>query len=429
MNTIIRSYPFLLVLVLLGLTACEPDFDKPRGLVIPEGNFLELGDLRQILQDSGTYKFTEDFSVYATVAADEASGNFFRNVWIQGDSTGVNMRLIEPGGLYIGDRIRINLKGAIVNEFAGVLQLDSVNVNTQVVIQSNNNPLQIFDTDLETLLTNPVEYQGRLVRLSNVEFVDGDIGTTYAISNNDNPEDPENVNKFIQDCDGNSIILRNSGYSSFADDIIPGAGGTLTAIMSQYNDDLQLYIRDTYDVDFTELRCDGSTGDYIFRDDFSGYGDGLSLNFSDDWETVQAVNASCDWLADEFFEKTTARASSFIGGSAQDADTWLITRELDLSGYTNVNMSFDNNKRYTGPDIQTLISTDYTTGSDPSAANWDLIQVSYDTDTDTWDLYNTGPIDISSYAGQTIHVAFRYIGSTGNTATWEIDTFSVYEGN
>ncbi len=50
-------------------------------------------------------------STYGVVVGDESSGNIYKNSYVQ-DSTGaINLRLINPGGLYVGDSIRIYLKG------------------------------------------------------------------------------------------------------------------------------------------------------------------------------------------------------------------------------------------------------------------------------------------------------------------------------
>ena len=60
------------------------------------------------------------------------------------------------------------------------------------------------------------------------------------------------------------MVLRNSGYASFAGINVPNGNGSLTAIYvyykSPYNSRItpQVMIRDTSDVQFNNTRCDGS---------------------------------------------------------------------------------------------------------------------------------------------------------------------------
>ncbi|NND94748.1 MAG: hypothetical protein HKN45_07755, partial [Flavobacteriales bacterium] len=184
------------VLTMMALVACEKEFDTPPPRVIAEGQLLNIGDLRQILADSGTYKFTEDFNLFATVTGDGVSGNFYKNVYIQDTTSALNMRTIQPDGLYEGDYIRINLNGAWVSEYAGMLQLDSVDIEEQVVIQANS---QYITPKLVTLDEIGPSIQAQLVTIENVEFIDGDIGSTYADAANQ-----ESENRTLQDCDGNN---------------------------------------------------------------------------------------------------------------------------------------------------------------------------------------------------------------------------------
>jgi hypothetical protein len=55
------------------------------------------------------------------------------------------------------------------------------------------------------------------------------------------------------------VILRNSGFASFKNNVLPEGKGSIVAIFSNYYDDFQLYLRDTDDVKFTTARCDYSS--------------------------------------------------------------------------------------------------------------------------------------------------------------------------
>ncbi|MDF1517140.1 MAG: DUF5689 domain-containing protein, partial [Lutibacter sp.] len=54
------------------------------------------------------------------------------------------------------------------------------------------------------------------------------------------------------------VVLRNSGFASFKNNLLPEGKGSIVAIFSNYYDDFQLYLRDTDDVKLTETRCDAT---------------------------------------------------------------------------------------------------------------------------------------------------------------------------
>ena len=65
------------------------------------------------------------------------------------------------------------------------------------------------------------------------------------------------INQDLVDCFNNKIIVRNSGYADFANEVLPDKNGTLTAVYSIFRADKQLFIRDTKDVAFDKVRCGG----------------------------------------------------------------------------------------------------------------------------------------------------------------------------
>ncbi len=89
-----------------------------------------------------------------------------------------------------------------------------------------------------------------MVQLNQVAFVAADTGKTYADAKN-----KESLNRTIQDCNGNNIILRTSGYASFANLQTPAAMGTVKGIYSVFGSTKQLVIRDTGDVHLWLPRC------------------------------------------------------------------------------------------------------------------------------------------------------------------------------
>jgi hypothetical protein len=64
---------------------------------------------------------------------DDKSGNIYKSAYVQDVSRGINLHLMSSGGLYVGDSIRIKLKGLVLSEYAGMMQIDSVKVVDNIV--------------------------------------------------------------------------------------------------------------------------------------------------------------------------------------------------------------------------------------------------------------------------------------------------------
>lgn len=234
------------------INACvKYDYDDPYPLKMPLGEVLSIQELRQLFSDNQNQalKFTEDYSVYGVITMDGSSGNIYRNAFLQDATGAINLRLMSPGGLNQGDSIRLYLKGTTLSSFQQMLQVDSVHTGYNVAKLATKVPVKPTLTDIPTLLTDR-SFQSMLIKLEGVEFVQEELGQTFA--------DSENLvarNLMLKDCDGNEIIVRTSGYASFADDIIPEGNGTFIGISAQFRSDRQLYIRHLDEIKLDGPRC------------------------------------------------------------------------------------------------------------------------------------------------------------------------------
>ncbi|MCK4361459.1 MAG: hypothetical protein KAV70_06915, partial [Bacteroidales bacterium] len=117
--------------VLFGVASCftscvKQDFDEPPMYKIPIGKVLTIAEVRQIYYDSSNYTFKEDYSVYAIVTMDGSSGNIYKSAYVQDATGAINLHLKEPGGLRVGDSIRVYLKNCIVSDYSELIQIDNV---------------------------------------------------------------------------------------------------------------------------------------------------------------------------------------------------------------------------------------------------------------------------------------------------------------
>ncbi|MFW5725825.1 MAG: DUF5689 domain-containing protein [Bacteroidota bacterium] len=243
---------FIAVAVLLLFNACvDHDFEKPEPLEIPLGEVHTIADLRQLYQDLGPdpIRVNENLSVTGVITMDGSSGNIYRTAFLQDHTAAISLRILSPGGLYEGDSVRINLNGTRINAHENMLQIDSLHVGNHITKLATQVHVEPELTDINTLLSNPA-YQAKLIRLEGVEFNQSELGETYA-----NKEELLSENRILRDCEGNEIIVRTSGYASFADDTIPEGNGSIVAILAQFRDEKQLFIRDIDEVQLQGDRC------------------------------------------------------------------------------------------------------------------------------------------------------------------------------
>ncbi len=400
-------------LVLIALTACKKEYDHPPVNTIPEGNVITVTDLRAMYAGAPIHFIDGDTNIYCVVTADETSGNLYKNVYVTDGASGLNVRLVTSGGLYEGDSIRINLNGTILSEYNGMLQLDSVDVDKNVVKQATNVTITPVTATIDQVIADP-NLQSMLVKLENVEFLNTDQGTTYADAVNQ-----ISANKTIIDCGGSDILLRTSGYAQFAGETVPSGNGTIVAIVGQYNTDMQLYLRRTSDVNLPNSSCQPSI--YVQK------------NFEDQnvtsggW-TVQMVTGGINWTSNTLgaqFGTAYGQISNWNGSTNTACESWLISPAMDLSAATSPVFTFWNAYNYAGDPLSVWVSTNYDGVSSPSTATW--TQLTATLSTGSWSWVNSGNIDLSPYLSANTYVAFKYIGSGSNGSTWEIDEIIVQD--
>jgi len=140
--------------------------------------------------------------------------------------------------------------------------------------------------------------------------------------------------------------------------------------------------------------------------------------------TVANVSGSQTWTASKY----GAKMSGYSGGNQPNED-WLVSPAIDLSGFTSPSFQVSQTINYWNktvyPDhIQILVSTDYS--GNVSTATWTKLNVTPMPDGTGWTEVQSDKIDLSSYAGKTIYIAFKYVSNTANAPTWEIDWMKVY---
>ncbi len=402
------------LLLLAGITlfsvSCKKEFDTPPIKTIPEGNRITIADLKAMYQGS-PLKITDELSMFAVVTMDEQSGNIYKEAYIQDETGAINLRLLSSGGLYQGDSIRVYLKGTVLSTYNQMMQLDSVDVDNNIIKQATKKDRQpdVY-TDISQVTTG---HQAKLIKIENVQFVASELGNTYADGIN-----LMSQSRTLEDSLGNTIIVRTSGYANFANETLPQGSGTIIAIVSQFNSTLQLLIRNPSEVVFNNPRF-GTTP--------PPPGNSLTKNFQDQsitsggW-TTQLVTGTYNWTTSDQGSPGNfyAKMSNYTGSANVASEAWLISPAVDLSTSTNSTLNFRNAYKYVGDPLEVYVSTNYDGISAPSTATWTQLGVNLSTGNFLWEF--GGPVSLNSYIGSNaVYIAFKYTGTNSSGSTWEVD--------
>jgi hypothetical protein len=415
--TLLTFGSFLLLLFIFA--GCEHKPDSPPPKEIPEGHILTIDDLRQMYKGE-PINFSGDSSVYAVVGMAEEEDNLYQNAFVQDATGGIQLRLEFSGGLYEGDSIRIHLDGTTLNEYNNLLQLDSVNVDDNIIKQATNR-----DVTPQTIKISEIgeTYESEIIKLENVQFKKEALGKTYA-----DAENQESKNRTLIDCNDKTIIVRTSGYASFADDTIPSGKGSLIAAVGQFRSTYQLFIRRPEEVNLNDPRCGEGPCDPVttLSEDFEGTSTGNFIDLNC-W-TNKAITGTRKWIGDESGSNKFAKATAWNSG--ETVETWLITPPVEASG-SDV-LSFQSAmENYKHDGLTVWISTDFD-GSDISSASWTEVtsaNIAGSSNNDN-EWVNSGNIDVSNHgvsSGDTYHVGFKYTGDdpAGDNTDYMIDDVQI----
>ena len=408
----VKTLFVMLALVVLGV-GCKKEYDTPPVRTLPTGSVVTVAQLKAMYTNTPIH-FPSAMSVYAVVTSDENDGNFYKNISVQDRTGGITLRLMNSGGLYVGDSVRIYLPGTVLSPYQGLMQLDSVDVDNNVVKQAtlvHVEPLVVNVSDLTEAALDTL--QSRLIQLNDVEFITAEAaGSTWADAVNQS-----SVDRNLEDCNLNTVVLRTSGFANYAGQPLPQGKGSILCIASIYGGNVQLLNRSLSSTHLTGPRCPGQELPFFFK------------NFEDQsissggW-TQQNVVGSIPWVADFFSSYYFGRITNFVGGVNVACETWYISPSINLSGTSDPQLSFRTACNYAGADLQVLASTDYVSGL-PSTATWTPLSVILCPGSWVWT--GSGNVSLAPYIGSNMHFAFKYTGSGSDGKNYELDDIKIVE--
>lgn len=265
-----RIFALFLGLTLFGLNfqSCKKDFDEPPIRELPSltGNttVAQLQAMHTIGDPADS--ISGDIIVEAIVVSSDEAGNFYKQLIVQDATGGVEIR-VEMNNLYndypVGRQVWINCNGLYLGDYEGNYQL-TINANgdripegllPEIIVAGERD--QPINAPVVTIadIKSSTQYRNMLVQIDDAQFATADAGQPYA-----DAAAQQSANRTIVDCNGESILLRSSGYSDFVSELTPSGKGTIFGIHSNFGSDAQLYIRDTDDINFNDARCSVTVG-------------------------------------------------------------------------------------------------------------------------------------------------------------------------
>ena len=264
MKKIKLSYVGLMLTAVVAgwsVTSCQDDFDSP-AMNIPVATLqpnTTIADVKaKFWNDADNYIDTirlaendEHVIIAGRVISSDASGNIYKNLVIQ-DASGALTMSINANSLYneyrIGQEIVVDLTDMYIGKYSTLQQLGFPDYSAAYGWQATFMPLEFFkqhsqlnglpqpskiDTltiDLGQLGNGNLEqqkFQSQLVRLNNVYFEEGGEASFCSAHK-------VNTNRTLKDANGNSIIVRTSGYANYWSMKLPAESGDVVGILSTY---------------------------------------------------------------------------------------------------------------------------------------------------------------------------------------------------
>ncbi|MEZ5047109.1 MAG: DUF5689 domain-containing protein [Chitinophagaceae bacterium] len=270
-------YATLLLSITVLLASClKKKFDNPPDTTTIDPN---LPVTHSIWNFKSLYKgspllIEDDITIAGVVVADDRSGNLYKQIILQDTSSGIAV-LIGRSGLYtdypIGRKIYIKCKGLYLGEYNGFIQLGAKPDNSgslsdipsalisQYLVKGKFDLNQVTArkvsiSDIATQNQINVKWIGTLLELDSVQFTGAYANAPYSEPNSGTSID-------LEDCSGLLMIVRTSNFANFRAANTPLGRGGMKAVLTVYNSDMQLLLRDTNDVaNMKGQRCGFGTG-------------------------------------------------------------------------------------------------------------------------------------------------------------------------
>lgn len=412
------------------------------GTIVPIAQVKQLyaAELAKPWTERTPVQIAEDWTIRGiATATDKKNGNLYKEGIMEDYSGGILMKFEATGGLYNGDSIAVNIQGLWLSDYGNFIQMGGAPYTDN----SGNRRLSGFNKDARILRysmdnnkapavitiqqAKTSEMLGRLVTFNQVQFADSELGKTYADPMSD---PPAAANRYLTDCSNNRIIVRTSGYATFAGQQLAGGKGSITGIVTVFNNDYQLLIRDVNEVYLEGDRCPpggqilGNPVETLSQN-FTTFSNNQDI-FTSGWQNFAQAGSRL-WRAQVFSGNTYAQATGYLSGDAEII-IWLIPPPLYLSAQKV--LTFQTSQAYWAHQgdnfpFEVLFSTNYN-GANIATATWTPLSATLATKNSAEHAWiNSGNVNLPVIPGGTGVIAFRYRGSGVESTSYRIDNILV----
>lgn len=399
-----------------------------------EKNVISIADLKTqfatiINSDNGYKQIEKDMMIKAVVTGNDVSGNIYNQVSVQ-DASGAIIIAINGSGLSgylpVGQEILVNLKGLYIGSYKKLPQIGGVNTKLsdgslgigkieRAIWNEHFKILNPGEADASTVV--PEEFD--LTKLTDAAYMEANVGklmtlkkVKFASANGTNVWAPDDTNTSLELIDAetgkkissSNLVVRNSGYSKFANEVVPQGVFDITGIFTRYNNTWQIVLRNTDDLKSVVLA-------YISEPFDASQG-----NFTiDNIKLADGVEFVWKWASAAYGMK----ASGYVNGSKQELQSRLKSPAIDLKSAKSAKLMFDQAINYASDikqECKVQISTDGKTWTDldvqgyPAGNSWDFV---------------SSTADLTKYCGKTIYIGFLYSSTPTGAPTWEVKNFAV----
>lgn len=399
-----------------------------------EKNVISIADLKTqfatiINSDNGYKQIEKDMMIKAVVTGNDVSGNIYNQVSVQ-DASGAIIIAINGSGLSgylpVGQEILVNLKGLYIGSYKKLPQIGGVNTKLsdgslgmgKIERAIWNEHFKILNPgEADASMVVPEEFD--LTKLTDAAYMDANVGklmtlkkVKFASANGTNVWAPDDTNTSLELIDAETgkrisssdLVVRNSGYSKFANEVVPQGVFDITGIFTRFGDTWQIVLRNTDDLKSVVLA-------YISEPFDASQG-----NFTiDNIKLADGVEFVWKWASAAYGMK----ASGYVNGSKQELQSRLKSPAIDLKSAKSAKLMFDQAINFASDmkqECKVQISTDGKTWTDldvqgyPTENSWTFV---------------SSTADLTKYCGKTIYIGFLYSSSPTSAPTWEVKNFAV----
>ena len=232
-------------------------------------SLISIKAFRKLHTMGNVESINKTMALEATIVANDEHDNLYKSISIQDTSGGILINL-DASSLYqtypVGTTIRIHLQNLFLTDYRRMLQVVASVDTSSGQLLTTGIPAPLFSKYIKVIKENtnivPMlvsfknladSLQGRLIKISSVEFSAADTNLTFADKKN-----KIGASRSLKFCTGGTIYLRTSGYADFAGISLPKNNGDIVGIYSVYNYEKQLLLRDTSDILFRSKRFTGA---------------------------------------------------------------------------------------------------------------------------------------------------------------------------